>query len=335
MNPDCLRPYWHPVAGVSELAPGPVGVRLLDEDLVLWSNGDGDRGGQVHAARDLCVHRGSRLSLGWVDPAGCIVCPYHGWRYDGSGMCVFIPSQPVDDQRIPPKARTQHYRAVARYGLVWVALDDPVEDIPAFPEFDDPEFHTFCVGRFEWKAGADRFLENAIDVAHLPFVHPGLLGDPARPVIAPYEIRDEGNGYWFANERHDVDASQFGTKGELIRRETWVRMPFSWRILITSAKGRAATFLGVQPVSADECRFWPLVSRTYALDVPDKEFGDFDVKVIEQDRVIVENQRPEMLPLDLTAELHVKVADAASIEYRRRLREIAATGGEGTHGRTD
>jgi vanillate O-demethylase monooxygenase subunit len=322
MNSPSLRPYWHPVAEAAELAGGPIGVRLLGEDLVVWS-----AGGEVRAARDLCVHRGSRLSLGWVDPRGCIVCPYHGWRYDGSGTCVFIPSQPPDDQRIPARARTPAYPAAERYGLIWVALEAPRERIPDFPEYEDPEFHTFCVGRFEWHAGADRFVENAIDVAHLPFVHPGLLGDPELPVVAPYEIKDEGGGFYFANERYDVDASQFGTKGELIRRETWVRMPFSWRILIQSAKGWAATFLGVQPVSENECRFWPLVSRTYALDVPDREFGGFDVKVIEQDRVIVENQRPEMLPLDLTAELHVKVADAASIEYRRRLREIAAMGG--------
>lgn len=329
MNSAALRPYWHPVAQAADLVGGPIGVRLLDEDLVVWAGG----GGRVHAALDLCVHRGSRLSLGWVDPGGSIVCPYHGWRYDGSGACVYIPSQPADDQRIPTRARTAAYAATERYGLIWVALDQPRDDIPDFPEFDDAAFRTFCVGRFEWRAGADRFVENAIDVAHLPFVHPGLLGDPERPVIAPYDVKDEGNGFYFANERFDVDASQFGTKGEMIRRETWVRMPFSWRILIQSARGRAATFLGVQPVSENECRFWPLVSRTYALDVPDAEFGDFDVKVIEQDRVIVENQRPDMLPLDLTAELHVKVADAASIEYRRRLREIAAR--EGRDGRTD
>jgi phenylpropionate dioxygenase-like ring-hydroxylating dioxygenase large terminal subunit len=327
-SPDHLRPFWHPVARGDDVMPGPVGVTLLDEDLVLWR-----ADGQVHAARDLCVHRGSRLSLGWVDAAGCVVCPYHGWRYDGAGTCVFIPSQPADDQRIPSRARTPAYRTVERYGLVWVALDDPVDDLPPFPQFDDPAFRTFCVGRFEWRAGADRFVENAIDVAHLPFVHPGLLGDPERPVIAPYEIRDEGAGFYFANERYDVDASQFGTKGEMICRETWVRMPFSWRILIQSRRGRLATFLAVQPVSSDRCRFWPLVARTYALDVSDQEFGDFDVQVIEQDRVVVESQRPEMLPVDLTAELHVKVADAASIEYRRRLREIAARGG--ISGRTD
>lgn len=322
VNCAALRPYWHPVAEALELLPGPIAVRLLDEELVLWS-----ADGEVHAARDLCIHRGSRLSLGWVDPRGCIVCPYHGWRYDGAGACVLIPSQPSDDQRIPTRARTPAYPAVVRYGLVWVALEEPRDALPEFPQYDDPSFHTFCVGQFEWRAGADRFVENAIDVAHLPFVHPGLLGDPERPVVSPYEVRDDGCGFYFANDRYDVAATQFGSKGEVIRRETWVRMPFSWRILIESGRGRLATFLAVQPVSADECRFWPLVARTYALDVADRDFGDFDIKVIEQDRVIVESQRPDMLPLDLTAELHVKVADAASIEYRRRLREIAATRG--------
>jgi phenylpropionate dioxygenase-like ring-hydroxylating dioxygenase large terminal subunit len=53
---------WHPVARVEELAGGgPIGVRLLGEDIVLWGSG-----GQLFAWRDLCIHRGTRLSLGRV-----------------------------------------------------------------------------------------------------------------------------------------------------------------------------------------------------------------------------------------------------------------------------
>ena len=53
---------WHPVARVEDLAGGgPVAARLLDEDLVLWRSGD-----EYLAWRDLCVHRGTRLSLGHV-----------------------------------------------------------------------------------------------------------------------------------------------------------------------------------------------------------------------------------------------------------------------------
>ena len=44
---------WHPVARVEDLgAGGPLAVRLLGEDLVVWRSGD-----EIHAWRDLCVHR--------------------------------------------------------------------------------------------------------------------------------------------------------------------------------------------------------------------------------------------------------------------------------------
>ena len=44
--------------------------------------------------------------------------------------------------------------------------------------------------------------------------------------------------------------------------------------------------------------------------------------VIAEDQGIVENQRPEELPLDLTEELHLKGPDAPALAYRRMMREL-------------
>ncbi|MCI0622692.1 MAG: hypothetical protein L0387_13705 [Acidobacteria bacterium] len=49
---------------------------------------------------------------------------------------------------------------------------------------------------------------------------------------------------------------------------------------------------------------------------------DLDVFIMQQDKVIVENQHPEQLPLDLSEELHIKGPDAVAIEYRRLLAEL-------------
>jgi hypothetical protein len=43
----------------------------------------------------------------------------------------------------------------------------------------------------------------------------------------------------------------------------------------------------------------------------------------------VESQRPEELPIDLSAELHVRGADKVSLEYRRWLIELAKSLGGG------
>ena len=40
---------------------------------------------------------------------------------------------------------------------------------------------------------------------------------------------------------------------------------------------------------------------------------------------MVESQRPEGLPIDLSEELHIKGVDRMSIDYRRWLGEIAAS----------
>jgi phenylpropionate dioxygenase-like ring-hydroxylating dioxygenase large terminal subunit len=52
---------WHAVMPVAALdaSNGVAAARLLGEDLVIWRAGD-----QILAWKDLCVHRGTRLSLG-------------------------------------------------------------------------------------------------------------------------------------------------------------------------------------------------------------------------------------------------------------------------------
>ena len=90
---------WHPVARVEDLAGGgPLPARLLGEDLVVWRSGD-----EFYAWRDLCVHRGTRLSLGRVVDGGRLECPYHGWTYGTDGCCVLMPAHP--EQKPPAKAR--------------------------------------------------------------------------------------------------------------------------------------------------------------------------------------------------------------------------------------
>ena len=91
-----LKACRHPVAYAHELADAPIRRRLLGEDLVLWR----DSGGTPHVLRDLCIHRGTALSLGRV-VGDRIMCPYHGWQYGGDGVCTLIPqlADPTQDPR--------------------------------------------------------------------------------------------------------------------------------------------------------------------------------------------------------------------------------------------
>jgi nitrite reductase/ring-hydroxylating ferredoxin subunit len=53
--------------------------------------------GSVVCLDDTCPHRGAPLSKGWLtkEPHSghtCVVCPYHGWAFDGQGHLNDVPS---------------------------------------------------------------------------------------------------------------------------------------------------------------------------------------------------------------------------------------------------
>ena len=89
LNDPVLLNDWHVVAYAPDLVEGkPMAARLLEEEIVLWRVGE-----KIHAWRDLCLHRGTRLSLGKVENE-TLICPYHGWTYNEEGQCVRFPAHP-------------------------------------------------------------------------------------------------------------------------------------------------------------------------------------------------------------------------------------------------
>jgi phenylpropionate dioxygenase-like ring-hydroxylating dioxygenase large terminal subunit len=77
----------------------------------------------------------------------------------------------------------------------------------------------------------------------------------------------------------------------------------------------------VAPVDAETCESRLVIAMDYALEVPEEEIIRFQDQVTSQDKVVVESQRPELLPLDLQSELHLR-SDRMAIAYRKWLREI-------------
>jgi phenylpropionate dioxygenase-like ring-hydroxylating dioxygenase large terminal subunit len=64
-----------------------------------------------------------------------------------------------------------------------------------------------------------------------------------------------------------------------------------------------------------------VIAMNYGHDVPEADLLRFQDAVTAQDKVVVESQRPELLPLDLQSELHLR-SDRMAIAYRKWLREI-------------
>ncbi len=163
-----LTDYWYIAAEARRLGRRPLGVTVLGRPLALFRRADG----QPAAVLDRCAHRNAPLSHGRVD-RGCLECPYHGWRYDGDGRCVEVPSFPADCTP-PSRARVPALPAVESDGYIWVYPGDgPPPAAPfRFPHFGERGWTSFSmVTRFP--AGAFACAENFLDCPHTVFVHQG------------------------------------------------------------------------------------------------------------------------------------------------------------------
>lgn len=307
---EALRPYWYPVAVASDLADKPVAATVLGVRVVVYR-----AGARVVAFRDLCIHRGTPLSLGWVDGED-LVCAYHGWAYDRTGACVRIPS--LDAGRpIPSKARAEVFAAEERHGLVWVCLGTPSRPIPAYPETEIAGYRTVWT-QLHWQANAARAIENVMDFAHFPWVHPGVLGHRERPVYpdATVEVGDHHLGYVVD------DAATNAIRTYTVTLPLTLHMHVARRSPGVGQENVTALFFMARPIAEHETLFYFGLARNHSLDKPDQVFADLNLQVTEQDRRLVEVQRPEELPLDLSAELHLRGSDAPAVEYRRALKRL-------------
>ncbi len=318
LNDPVLLNDWHVVAYAPDLKEGkPMAVRLLEEDLVLWRNG-----GKIHAWRDLCLHRGTRLSLGKVEN-DCLICPYHGWTYNEEGQCIRFPAHP--NQKPPATARAKVYQAREQYNWVWVTLGHPSQDIPPFPQWDDPAFHKIHCGPYDFQASGPRAVENFLDVTHFPFVHQGLLGDPAYPEVNDYEVETTPEGVTAKDIsvwQPDPDGSGQGARVTYTYK---VVRPLTAYFVKSSAGPKFAMYFTITPLAERFSIAWTYVARDYG-DMSDEQTRQFEDMITLQDIPIVESQRPELLPLDLQAELHLR-SDRTAIAYRRWLKELGLTFG--------
>ena len=323
-----LRRCWHPVGFAEGIADAPVPATLLGERLVLWR----DTSGALHAHTDLCIHRGTALSLGWVH-GDELVCPYHGWRYATSGRCVAIP-QLEDSTRVPEKARIQPFRCQERHGLAWVALEEPRWALPAVPELESADWKLVAAGPYAWQSDASRQVENFTDFGHFPWVHPGLLGDPERPVVPEHSVWTDGPVLHYEVVRPEApSAEEFpvfaNEERETPERRSRYELHLPYTIVLRLGWGGdngMVYFFASQPVDRERCIGYVVIGRNYNLEQPDTVLQDFEDVIFNQDRRIVESQRPEIVPFDLADELHLRF-DAVAVAYRRAMREQGLAGG--------
>ncbi|MDE1164884.1 MAG: aromatic ring-hydroxylating dioxygenase subunit alpha [Pseudomonas sp.] len=313
-----LAAHWYPIAQSAAVGQAPIKAMLLDEPLVLYRLGD-----ELVVARDVCPHRGVPLSMGKSDGQG-VVCAYHGLRFGHGGRCNKIPASP--NGTIPARMALFTYPAIERYGLVWTCLDpqDNGVDIPTMPHWEDPQFQQIICPTVDIQAFAGRQLEGFLDVAHFGFVHTDTFGDPDNTQIPPYRPVETGKGFE-VHYNSSVGNYPIGIDGKVCDGFNWLRhfqvhLPFTATLTVHFPnEGRLVIMNAASPVSSKVTRLFAPIARNFDKDLPVEDCHAFNLKVFEEDRLIVESQRPERLPLDPMLEVHIP-ADMSSIAYRKGLR---------------
>jgi vanillate O-demethylase monooxygenase subunit len=312
-----LAPFWYPVAFSHEITTAkPHAAQLLDERLVLYRVLDG----AVVIARDLCLHRGAPLSLGWVE-SDRIVCPYHGVQYDQTGRCVCIPSEP--NATIPSRLKLKTYPVIERYGLVWTRLIDngPVP-FPEMNEWDDPDYIQVLPEVVVLNAAAGRQVEGFLDVSHFAFIHAKSFGETENPTVPDYPIEQLPHGFradyvsTVSNYAHGM--KHLAPPDFLWRRLFEVWLPFTAKLTVFFPHGKLHILNAASPVSARKTHVFVPICRNFDKDAPLQATLDFNHQVFAEDQAIVEQQWPEDLPINLADEVHI-AGDKSSIAFRKRL----------------
>jgi phenylpropionate dioxygenase-like ring-hydroxylating dioxygenase large terminal subunit len=208
-----FRRYWLPALLAEELREpdgAPVRVQLLSERLLAFR----DTQGRLGLIDEFCAHRGASLWLGRNEDDG-LRCAYHGWKYDVTGQCVEIPSEP-DNPKLCRRMKLKSYPLVERGGMLWTYMGPP-ELQPPPPEYDwvkVPEENRYISKRIQ-ACNYLQAMEGGLDSIHSTFLHrfsvgddPLLKRDPVsaayikadpRPVFVPM---DSPGGLYIATRRN-------------------------------------------------------------------------------------------------------------------------------------
>ncbi len=288
----------------------PMSLVVAGERIVLFRDG----AGAPAALIDQCPHRGVALSLGRVE-RGEIECPFHGWRFGPDGACLCTPWNP-DAKRGNLSAASLPVREIG--GVIWLFTGPgPAASEPFPPDvLLRPDVHVFTQS-VVWKINWTRLMENMLDTPHAAFVHRKTFGGPVSRLLqdhpdARMEVR-------FEPHEHGGRVSA-KVDGEPRAAALDYRFPNLMELTL-DPKGRLLRILAICiPLSQNETRLMLVTARNFLrARWLDPLFLRANLRIAEEDRVIVESSLPSCVP---TPEQEKSVAtDAGTLAFRRIYRQ--------------
>src|SRR5258705_1694457 len=228
-----FRRYWLPALLSSELAEPdgpPVKRKLLGEELVAFR----DSNGAVGLVDAFCAHRRAPMFLGRNENCG-LRCVYHGWKYDVTGQCLEMPTEPPDSP-YRTKVRIKAYPTWEGRGMIWTYMG-PAAEMPAPPDLEltrAPVTHRFA-SRTVQDCNYLQALDGGLDSSHATILHNMTIGD--LPWLDDYEG---------TTPKLNVNLTDYGFQysGTRVRSgRYWVRV-YQYIMPVTQVRGRIAPVRG-------------------------------------------------------------------------------------------
>ncbi len=323
--------FWYPMARTEEVGEKPVKVTALGQDFVVFR----DAAGKARCLANTCTHRGGSLAAGKVK-GDCVECPYHGWRFDGDGVCHRIPSLGLDAS-IPARTRVDAYPVEERYGLVFAFLGDlPESERPPIMEvleWGDAKWRPTLMD-YSITANYERSVENGLDPAHNEFVHDthGFGGENEEYRVNDMRIEsaDWGNGFWHTFNAPKLPEGEMRKlrdfEGDLEVGTGHHGPNMVWTYIHTTPVYWFHQYLFERPVDEGHIHLYLLCMRNCMLEPKhDALINERNMYVARQDVVVIEQLQPVLTPDTNTKEFMVP-ADKVILMYREKLREWTGKG---------
>jgi len=324
--------FWYVAEESEKLTDKPLHVRMLGQDFVLFR----DTSGKAHCLSNVCVHRGASLAHGKIK-GDCVECPYHGWQYNGDGLCQRIPSM-GPDAKIPSRARVDSYPTQEKFGFIFTFLGDLAEEdrppIMEIQEWGDKNWRS-TYQRFEFNFNYERSLENSVDLAHNEFTHSfQLYTQEDNPFSLPdFEFEEQDDG-WEIGLSMTMPGQATGMRKKAGKTEpgpsnvyTGFHGISSFRTYIHPAPHiKIHQYIYETPVDESNTRIFFVNTRSFMMDEAGDEMMMKENGVVAyEDRDVLEPLRPVLTPLTNTHETFVP-ADKPIARYRERVKELELKG---------
>jgi phthalate 4,5-dioxygenase oxygenase subunit len=256
---ELLRRFWVPILHDREIAArdcAPVRVAILGEKLIAFRDSEG----RIGVIDEFCAHRGVSLWFGRNEDCG-LRCPYHGWKYDVSGQCVELPSEP-EDSGVRQRMKLKSYPAIEQGGTIWIYMGPPeLQPDPPALEWTLVAPAQRYVSRRLQECNYLQALEGGIDSSHVSFLHSGALQRDPLFVGSrgnEYNLHDlkpvfevaEFDGGLLIGARRNADADRY-----YWRITPWI-MP--WHTIIPPRAGHPLGAHVWVPIDDERCWAWSI-----------------------------------------------------------------------------